>query len=513
MDKHKGEINYFQIFFKILSITLFILLQLFVVWIIYTSTYIISIYFEVTYNLIKIGSIVYLLYKPLNPSYRITWIILILLFPVFGLLCFIFFGNENAPKRLKVKSREIREESKDLLIYKNNLYDELKELNYDAYKQAHYLKEITGYPLYKNNNIKYLSLGEEYFKEMLEDMKKAENYIFLEYFIIAKSTIWDEMFKIIKEKASQGVKIYIITDQFGSNIRLPKEYLEHFFLSNIYTMVFNPFTPVISTNFNYRNHRKITVIDGKIAYTGGVNIGDEYINKTNRLGHWKDFGIKIEGNAVDSFITMFIRMWNSKSSNDNLNIEDFTTTHESNGKGYTIPFCDGPDNASNPAENTYINLINSAKKTIFITTPYLIIDNEILTALKNASKCGVDVRIIVPHIPDKKLVFMATRSYYDELLKSGIRIFEYEPGFIHGKMCLIDEETSVIGTINFDFRSLYLHYECGVWTNNTGIEKDMYEDFINIQNKSIEIKLKDWNKRSKIKKMLEAILRSFSPLL
>ena len=167
MDKHKGEINYFQIFFKILSITLFILLQLFVVWIIYTSTYIISIYFEVTYNLIKVGSIIYLLYKPLNPSYRITWIILILLFPVFGLLCFIFFGNENAPKRLKVKSREIREESKDLLIYKNNLYDELKELNYDAYKQAHYLKETTGYPLYKNNNIKYLSLGEEYFKEGL----------------------------------------------------------------------------------------------------------------------------------------------------------------------------------------------------------------------------------------------------------------------------------------------------------------------------------------------------------
>lgn len=510
MAKNKGEVNTISGIIKVLSIILFILLQLFAVFLVYRGTYLFSIYAKLAFYTIKIGSVIYLLYKPINPSYRITWIILILAFPVFGLLTFIFFGNSNAPKKLKVKSREIREESNNHLIYDDDIYS---ELDYNQLRQANYLKETTGYPLYKNNKIEYLKTGEEYFNKMIEDMKKAEKYIFLEYFIIAKGKLWDQIFEVIKEKAQSGIHIYIITDEWGAMRRLPEYYRSYFYINNIHTMVFNPFTPVISTHVNYRDHRKITIIDGKIAYTGGLNIGDEYNNTVQRFKYWKDFGVRIEGNSTTSFITMFIRMWNSKSSNSPLLVEDFVVEQENKGEGYVIPFCDGPDNSSNPAENTYMNLINTAKKSIYITTPYLILDNELLTALKNSAKSGIDVRIVIPHVPDKKLVFILSRSYYEELLKSGVKIYEYEPGFIHGKMCIIDEDTSVIGTINFDFRSLYLHYECGVWTHDTEEEKKMSEDFYDIINKSIEIKLEKWRNRSIIKKIAEAILRAFGPLL
>lgn len=510
MTKNKGETNAVTSIIKALSIVFFIGLQLFAIFLVYSGTYLFSVYAKIAFNLIRIGSVAYLLYRPLNPSYRITWIILILSFPVFGLLTFIFIGNSNAPKKLKVKSKEIREESNSHLKYNSEIYSELDK-NY--LRHANYLKETTGYPLYKNNKIEYLSTGEEYFKRMIEDLKKAKKYIFLEYFIIAKGKLWDEILKIIKEKAKAGVQIYMITDQLGSMLRLPEDYRSYFYINNIHTMVFNPFTPVISTHVNYRDHRKITVIDGKISYTGGLNIGDEYANIIQRFKYWKDFGVRLEGNATISFITMFIRMWNSKDNNEPLQVKDFISEYKNTGNGYVIPFCDGPDNSSNPAENSYMNLINTAKKSIYITTPYLILDNEILTALKNAAKSGIDVRIVIPHVPDKKIVFILSRSYYEELLNSGVKIYEYEPGFIHGKMCIIDEETSIIGTINFDFRSLYLHYECGIWTHFTGIEEQMSTDFYNIINKSIEIKLENWKNRSIIKKIAEAILRAFGPLL
>ena len=258
------------------------------------------------------------------------------------------------------------------------------------------------------------------------------------------------------------------------------------------------------------------VIDGKVAYTGGINIGDEYINKTKTLGHWKDFGIRMTGKSVTSFKIMFLRMWNIGNKINYLNYEDFVLeepNYPNDDNGFILPFCDGPDNHNNPAENTYINMINSAKKSVYITTPYLILDNELIVALTNAAYSGIDVRIIIPHIPDKKIVFALSRSFYDKLLKSGVKIYEYEIGFVHGKSCIVDGEVAVIGTINFDFRSLYLHYECGVWSYNTGVEKKMQDDFFKTLEQSIQIKYDTWKKRSIFKKIFEAILVAIAPLL
>ena len=516
MDKHKGENNIIQTLVKIFLFLLLLIIQIFVLFLFYKGTNNLLLYAEMIFNFIKIYSIVYIVYKPINPSYKITWIILIAILPVLGVVLFILMGNTGIRKKLKKNIARNKELSEKYLNFKKEDYMILKEMDIYKYKQACFLTNISDLPVYRSNKIEYLNSGESYFEKLKQDLKKAEKYIFLEYFIIAKSSMWNEIFNILKEKSKNGVKIYILTDQLGSNVRLPEDFKEGFDLDNITTKLFNPIQPFLSFHVNYRDHRKMAIIDGKIAYTGGINIGDEYINKTKTLGHWKDFGVRITGKAVTNFIIMFLRMWNIGNKIDFLNYDEYILEepdYPNDDNGFILPFSDGPDNHNNPAENTYINMINSAKKSIFITTPYLIIGNEMITALTNAAYSGVDVRIVMPHIPDKKIVFALSRSFYDKLLKAGVKIYEYEIGFMHGKSCIVDGEVAVIGTINFDFRSLYLHYECGVWMYNTGIEKKIQDDFYEILDKSIQIKYDVWKKRSFIKKIIEAILVTIAPLL
>lgn len=516
MNKQKGEKNLIQVIINLLIVSFLVLIQILAFIFLYHGVNTLSIYAKTLFIILKIVSVIYIMYKNINPSYKIIWILLITFLPVFGILMFTLYGNTGVRGNAKKKIEKNKNKASSYLKIKKEDYRILKEMDIQKYKQACFITNLTDMPLYRSEKIEFLNIGETYYEKLLNDLKKAEKYIFLEYFIISKSTLWDQIYEILEEKIKNGVKVYIMTDQLGSMSKLPQNYKDNFNQENIYTKFFNPLSPVLSSQINYRDHRKIAVIDGKIAYTGGVNIGDEYINKKHPYGHWKDFGVRITGTAVKNFIIMFIDMWNMAEKNNSLEYSKYIEeeiNYPNDSNGFILPFGDGPNNIQNPAENTYINLINNAKKSIYITTPYLILDNLMLNALKNAAQSGIDVRIIMPHIPDKKLVFMLSQSFYDRLLKAGVKIYEYEKGFMHGKMCVVDSEVAVIGTINFDFRSLYLHYECGVWSYNTDMEKKLSDEFTKIQNESKEIKYENWKKRNIFRKICEAILFLVAPLL
>lgn len=510
---HKGEKSLLSLILKAVIILILVFVQALVFVFIFNTTKQFSLIASTLFVLMETALILYIVYKPINPAYKIIWIILILSVPVLGSMLYFFLGLIKIPKRLRKIIARVYKKTGKYIKPDYNIYDDLKKDSLTAHKQAKYLLNTAGYPLYENDAIEYLSLGEIYYERMLEDIKMAKKFILLEYFIVSKGKMWDELIRILKRKAKEGVKVYISTDQFGSFLKMPKEFKVLDKEDNIHINIFNPITPIISARLNYRDHRKITVIDGKIAYTGGINIGDEYINLDSRLGHWKDFGVRLTGNAVNSFTVMFIRIWNCGKKKIEITDEWFCYDKKSTGKGYVLPYADGPVNTHNPAENTYMNIIQSAKDYVYITTPYLIIDNEVKQALITASKSGVDVRIIIPHIPDKKLVYACSRSFYHELLLAGVKIYEYTPGFMHGKMCISDDRYATIGSINFDFRSLYLHYECGVWMYKTPVIKDMKKDFFKTMDISLEVSVRKWGKRSIFKKMLEAILRLFAPLL
>ena len=514
MTKNSGEKNLILSILKGSFLILLVVFQLFIIYLLYTSTKNISLYMEFLYSLLRIGTVLYIVSRNINPAYKIIWIIFIMLFPVAGFLFYIFFGNSKMPKKLREKIQSIIDGSSRFLNKNETLYRALKNEDVDAYRQAEYLFNTSLFPMYCNSKVEYLSDGEKYFAKMLKDLESAKKYIFLEYYIISKSELWDEVFELLDKKSKEGVRIFIMADEIGSLGRLPNGFKNAFGNGKIETAVFNSLRPVLSSKVNYRDHRKITVIDGEIAYTGGINIGDEYTNKVQKYGHWKDAGVRVAGEAVDSFVVMFLRMWNLSSRSRNLQYGRFVLKeHENEGKGFVVPYADGPSNTLNPARNTYLQMIESAKKSVWIMTPYLILDNETVSALVNSSLSGVDVKIITPHIPDKKAIFACTRSFYEELIKAGVHIYEYKRGFVHAKTCLVDGVISTVGSINFDFRSLYLNYECGVWMYKTGVEVSLKRDFINIMQDSIEINLEALKQRSIFKRILEAFLRIISPLL
>ena len=512
--KHKGEKNLLSWIIKALIILVLVIIQTLVFIFVFNATKAFSLIANSIFLLIESILVLYIIYKPINPAYKIIWIILILTVPVLGSILYFLTGLIKVPRRLREIMSLVFKKTSRYIMPNDDVYEKLKKDSLTAHKQARYLLNTSNFPLYENNSVEYLSLGEIYYERMLEDIKNAQKYIFLEYFIISKGKMWDELLALLLSKAKEGVKIYISTDQFGSFFKLPKEFQDLNKKKNIYINVFNPVTPVISARLNYRDHRKITVIDGKVAYTGGINIGDEYINLDNKLGHWKDFGVRVTGNAVNSFVVMFIRLWNCGKNKIEVNDCWFNNDKINGvGNGFVLPYADGPNNTYNPAENTYMNIIQSAKDYVYITTPYLIIDNEIKQSLITAAKSGVDVRIVIPHIPDKKLVYACSRSFYNQLLLAGVKIYEYTPGFMHGKMCISDDRFATIGSINFDFRSLYLHYECGIWMYKTSAIEDMKKDFLKVVKLSERVSLKEWSKRSIFKKLLEAALRLIAPLL
>lgn len=369
--------------------------------------------------------------------------------------------------------------------------------------------------MYKNTKIFYYPIGEKMYESMLEELEKAEHYIFLEYFIISEGIMWNRILDILTRKAKEGVDVRLIYDDMGCLTLLPFGYAKEMQKRGIQCISFNKVVPFLSLVMNNRDHRKIIVIDGYTAFNGGINLSDEYINETQRFGHWKDTGIMLRGEAVWNFTVMFLSMWNALKPTDK-EVEKFKPQYYQKEPfqtdGFVQPFADTPLDGESVAENVYLEIINQAKNYVYIFTPYLILDNEMKRALTLAAKRGVDVRLVTPGVPDKKTVYRLTRANYTPLLKAGVKIYEYTPGFLHAKSYVCDDKFGIVGTINMDYRSLYLHFECGTFFYGSKAVKDLKEDTVSTIEQSKEISMED-QRKGFLGEFVDAVLQIFAPLL
>ena len=449
-----------------------------------------------------------------NPSYKIAWIVPVMIFPIFGGLFYLLYGGNKLSTREKLKMVIQNIEMTNSLKQDDEIIKKIEDKSIYAKNQSEYILNYAKCPVYNNTETTYFKIGEEKFEALLRELKKAEKFIFLEYFIIQEGKMFNSILEILEEKAKQGVDVRLIYDDVGCIVTLPHNYKNTLEAKGIKCRVFNPIKPFFTRRLNNRDHRKIVVIDGDVGFTGGINLADEYINEYEKHGYWKDAGIMLKGDAVWNLTVMFLSMWDYIDNKE----EDYIKFKPSknkyyNSKGYVQPFDDSPLINEPIGETVYLNLINKAKDYIYINTPYLIIDNEMATALKIAAKSGVDIKIVTPYIPDKKFVHAVTKSYYESFIKDGIEIYEFTPGFMHAKTFVVDDEYGVVGSINLDFRSLYLHYECGVWLYKTESIKSMKDDYLETLKRCHKVTMEECKNTSSIRKVLRLIIRMFAPLL
>ncbi len=451
-----------------------------------------------------------------NPAYKLAWVIPILLFPVFGGIFYIFIGHNRLTRRTRKRLTEILHRSFEALP---ELADTIPPgiqtsfLDNLVTHQSRYLAEYAQSPLCPHTRSLYLPDGETNFQYLLDELRKAQRYIFMEYFIITPGKMWDAILEVLTEKAASGVDVRLIYDDVGCLPSLSAGYPKKLKKLGIRCAVFNPVRPILHTSLNNRDHRKITVIDGTTAFTGGINLADEYINAISPFGHWKDAGIMLTGDAAWSFTVLFLGMWDFLAGEDKPWSWYRFSQESGPGDGLVQPFADTPLDNESVGENVYLNMILKASDYLYITTPYLVIDNEMLTALTLAAKCGLDVRIMTPGRCDKWYVHAVTRSWYKTLLESGIRIFEYSPGFIHSKTFVADDRYGVVGTINMDFRSLYLHFECGVCLYHSSAVLEIRRDFLETAQRCTEITLESIKTLPLSARLLGRFLRIFAPLM
>ena len=494
---------------------LLILLQVFFYGIIAELLADYSIYIHIgTYILSFLLSLYILSMKNGTFDVKLPWVILILAFPVFGSLFYFLFHQQKVRKKVR-KNIETQAYATKKIDYNHDvIYDKLLQKDKRMYNQSNYIYKTNNLPVYQNTETTYLKIGEEFHAALLEELKKAEKFIFIEMFIIRQGKMWNSIFNILKEKAAAGVDVRVLYDDFGCIRTLPYNYKKHLHKYKIKCEVFNPIYPIVTLAHNNRDHRKIIVIDGNVAFTGGINFADEYINQTIRFGHWKDTGIMLEGEAVKSFTLMFLENWHIYKDKDEDYKQFMPTTTNISDDSFIQPYMGTPvDPNELVARNVYINILNDATDYVYITTPYLVLDQELENALTNAAKRGVDVRIITPHIPDKKYVYVVTRSNYIPLLKAGISIYEYTPGFIHAKNVCSDDKIATIGSINLDNRSFYHSYECGVWIYDSETVLNIKKDFLETQEISLKINEDFINKVPFTKRLETGLCRILSPLL
>ncbi len=443
-------------------------------------------------------------------SANLPWIILILLMPAAGTMLYLFIGNDlHSSKTLKKVNKEVD------FARKYYIQDEeiLKDINNNNLDKLKYLATNASFPVTKHNVVKYFPLGEIAYEKMLEELKKAKKYIFLEYFRIERGEMWNSILEILKEKVKEGVEVRLIYDDFGSIAPLPNDYNEQLENYGIKVVVFNEVKPFLGIIMNNRDHRKIMIIDGLVAFCGGINLADEYINKKERFGHWKDNALMIKGEGVYNFIVMFLSLWNAyKHEDEDYKVFKVEQKKKYKENGYLSGYCDNPLNSENVGENVYLNIINQSKKSLYISTPYLIIDSELNKALILAAKRGVDVRIIVPEIADKKIVYSLSSSYFPKLIENGVKIYTYTPGFMHSKVFVADDKVATVGTFNLDYRSLYLHFECGVYMEDVNEIKNIKKDLIDAIKKSRLLTMED-TKAGFFKEIWQSILRLIAPLM
>ncbi len=491
---------------------LLILVQLgAIIWFFYSlSQY--FVYAYVTLVILSLLIVIYIINRPDNPSYKLSWSVLILTIPFVGGVLYLILGGKRIPKELRKEMIQSRNKKQPYLVQDHYIFDKINNEDSQLVKQSRYLYKNAYFPVFENTLSSFLPNGEDKFEAMKSELKKAKKYIFLEYFIIKEGVMWSSIYSILKDKAAQGVDVRLIFDDFGSN-QLPKDFISNNNRVGIKTVVFNPMRPLLAIFMNNRNHRKICVIDGEVGFVGGINIGDEYINAITRFGHWKDSAVMIQGEAVWSLTVMFLTFYHSITRLDE-NILSFKPSYESYvSDGYVQPFADSPTDDEMVGETAHLNLINYAKEYLYIQTPYLVIGHNMITALINAAKNGVDVRIMLPYIPDKWYVQMVSRSNYEVLLKAGVKVLEYEPGFVHSKTMVSDDITAIVGTTNMDFRSYYMQFECGILFHKSDAVLQVKKDFIVTQQQCIEVSLEDTQRINVFVRLLSAVLNMFSALL
>ena len=520
-----------------------LLLQLFVF---FASFYWLKDYSTVVsaaFVLLGAVTVVHILNEENNASFKIAWIIPVLVIPVFGTVLYIYINLQPGTKRIHKKLTKIEDEIRPYLAQNEETVQELQEQSAGEKGIADYLYHADNYPVYAGCKMKYYPIGEAKFADMIEQLKRAEHFIFMEYFIVAKSYMWNTILEILKEKAAQGVEVRMMYDGMCSLALLPYGYYKDLEKMGIQSIPFSQIRPVLSTYQNNRDHRKILIIDGKTVFTGGINLADEYINRIDRFGHWKDTAVMIQGEAVKSFTLLFLKMWhvakgkdsipqeeirkytvevweNTQSDEMRADMESMRNTDMQNTQdkklhagGYVIPYGDDPYGDERIGKQVYIDILNRARKYVHIMTPYLILDDEMITALRYCAKRGVETVIIMPHIPDKIYAYLLARTYYKQLLKYGVKIYEYTPGFVHAKVFVSDDIRGCVGTINLDFRSLYLHFECGAYMYSNDVLHDVEQDFKETLKQCQEITKESCDKYPKGKMLVGKMLRLIAPLM
>ncbi len=520
-----------------------LLLQLFVF---FASFYWLKDYSTAVYAafvLLGAVTVVHILNEENNASFKIAWIIPVLVIPVFGTVLYIYINLQPGTKRIHKKLTKIEDEIRPYLAQNEETVQELQEQSAGEKGIADYLYHADNYPVYAGCKMKYYPIGEAKFADMIEQLKCAEHFIFMEYFIVAKSYMWNTILEILKEKAAQGVEVRMMYDGMCSLALLPYGYYKDLEKMGIQSIPFSQIRPVLSTYQNNRDHRKILIIDGKTVFTGGINLADEYINRIDRFGHWKDTAVMIQGKAVKSFTLLFLKMWHVAKGKDSIpeeEIRKYTVSVWENAQtgemrtdmesmrntdiqntqdkklhagGYVIPYGDDPYGDERIGKQVYIDILNRARKYVHIMTPYLILDDEMITALRYCAKRGVETVIIMPHIPDKIYAYLLARTYYKQLLKYGVKIYEYTPGFVHAKVFVSDDIRGCVGTINLDFRSLYLHFECGAYMYSNDVLHDVEQDFKETLKQCQEITKESCDKYPKGKMLVGKMLRLIAPLM
>ena len=482
--------------------------------------------YNATIAVLSVAFLLYLMRSSHSGSYKIAWMAVAFAFPVFGVALYLIFGGNRISSRRKRKMRfmeSVLEKSAALTESdeegeSGDALARLAQESPEAARQARYIRSASFTPLSANCETRFFESGEAMFPVLLEELRKAEKYIFLEYFIIGEGEMWDAVHEILLEKVKKGVDVRVIYDDVGCAVSVDRHFDEQLRSEGIDCRIFQRFVPFLTARQNNRDHRKICTIDGITSFTGGVNLADEYLNTVERFGYWKDTAVMIRGRASWTFTAMFLTMWDYLCGSGEGDERDYSALLPPPdayrgicGNGYVQPYTDAPMDGEAVGENVYLGMIQQAKRYVWITTPYLIIDEIMERSLLTAVRCGVDVRIVTPGIPDKRLINETTKNCYPRLLAGGVKIYEYTPGFVHAKQFLCDDRFAAVGSVNLDYRSLYLHFECGAWMVGTDCIPDIRRDFESIFAASRLLEIPD--KVSAVRRLYRAVLDLIAPLL
>lgn len=470
-------------------------------------------FFPILQTIFFLIMIFYLFLCDMDSTAKLTWLAIIVLFPLPGSIFLWYTRNSIGHKANKNRIEYLINETKNKLVQSRETFENPALASSGTDDLCRYINRTGCFPIYEHTETTFFPLGENKFEAMLEELKKAEKFIFMEYFIISEGYMWGKVLEILIEKVKQGVDVRVMYDGMCEISSLSFDYASRVSKLGIKCKAFAPIMPFISTHYNYRDHRKILVIDGNVAFNGGINLADEYINKTVRFGHWKDTAVMLKGDAVQSFTLMFLQMWNISEKNPQW--DEFIALPEKKSRtdGFIMPYADCPLDDDKVGENVYMDILNRATKYVHIMTPYLILDGELETAIKFAAERGIDVKIILPGIPDKKAAYALAKTHYRSLIKAGVKIYEYTPGFVHAKVCVCDDEKAVIGTINLDYRSLYHHYECATYMYKASCIEDIENDFTDTLAKCRIITPETIKKEKLYYKIVGSVLKILAPLM